>query len=96
VTRKKSTTTTTTIEPLDPYGFYRKSSATARRVIGLGSTATDARIKSGELEPPVPAFEGGRATGWLGSQLIKLQNRRLERVQKEIERLARMRAESER
>jgi hypothetical protein len=49
-------------------------------VIGLSDTQIDEKIKSGELDPPVKAFEGGRATGWFGFQLIEIQEQRFARA----------------
>ena len=67
-------------QPLIPHFFYRRHGPVAKGVIGLEDTQIDARIKSGEIPPPVKAFESGRATGWFGSQLIELQRQRLERA----------------
>jgi hypothetical protein len=67
-------------QPLIPHFFYRRHGLVAKGVIGLEDTQIDARIKSGELPLPVKAFESGRATGWLGHQLIELQRQRLERA----------------
>jgi len=66
--------------PLVPHFFYRRHGPVAKGAIGLEDTQIDARIKSGELPPPVKAFESGRATGWFGWQLIELQRQRLERA----------------
>jgi hypothetical protein len=77
MTRKASSDLT---QPLNPDFFYRRHGPIARGVIGLEDSQIDARIKSGELPPPVPAFESGRATGWFGWQLIELQRQRLERA----------------
>jgi predicted DNA-binding transcriptional regulator AlpA len=75
------------IERINPDFFYRKHGATARAVIGLGASQTDEMIKAGKLPPPIRAFEGSKAIGWLGSQLIQLQKHRLARAQTEAERL---------
>jgi hypothetical protein len=66
--------------PLVPHFFYRRHSPIAKGVIGLSDTQIDAKIKSGELDPPVKAFEDGRATGWFGFQLIEIQEQRLARA----------------
>jgi predicted DNA-binding transcriptional regulator AlpA len=63
--------------PLVPHFFYRRHGPVAKGVIGLEDTQIDEHIKSGELPPPVKAFESGRASGWFGWQLIELQQRRL-------------------
>jgi len=67
-------------QPLNPHFFYRKHSPIAMGVIGLAASQIDEKIKSGELPPPVPAFESGRATGWTGAQLIAFQQQRLARA----------------
>jgi hypothetical protein len=50
-------------EPIDPLGFYRKTGPVVRRAMGVGLTMMDEKIKSGELPPPIPAFEGSKAIG---------------------------------
>jgi hypothetical protein len=64
-------------QPLNPDFFYRRHGPVARGVIGLADSQIDEKIKSGELPPLVRAFDSGRTTGWLGSQLIELQRQRL-------------------
>lgn len=49
-------------------------------MIGLSDTQIDEKIKNGELDPPVKAFDDGRATGWFGFQLIEIQEQRLARA----------------
>jgi hypothetical protein len=71
----------TAIGAIHPDYFYRKSSPEARGVIGLGPTQTEEAIKQGKLPPPVDAYDGGRATGWLGRQLIELQRQRLAKAE---------------
>jgi hypothetical protein len=66
-----------TTQPLNPDFFYRRHGPVARGVIGLADSQIDEKIKSGELPPLVRAFDSGRTNGWLGSQLIELQQRRL-------------------
>jgi predicted DNA-binding transcriptional regulator AlpA len=71
-------------QPLNPDFFYRKHGPIARGVLGLADSQIDEKIKNGELPPLVRAFESGRAAGWLGSQLIELQRRRLEASRKSV------------
>jgi predicted DNA-binding transcriptional regulator AlpA len=66
--------------PLNPDFFYRKHSPVAMGVIGLAPSQIDEKIKSGELPPPMAAFESGRATGWTGAQLIAFKEQRLARA----------------
>jgi hypothetical protein len=74
MTRK---TTVDLTQPLVPHFFYRRGGPVATGVIALSPNQIDEKIKTGELSPPVKAFESGRATGWFGWQLIELQQRRL-------------------
>ena len=67
-------------QPLVPHFFYRRHSPIAKGVIGLSDTQIDEKIKNGELDAPVKAFEDGRATGWFGFQLIEIQKQRLARA----------------
>jgi hypothetical protein len=62
---------------LNPDFLYRKFDPVTLSVIGLGPSQINAAIQRGELPPPVNVTESGRATGWLGSQLIALQEKRL-------------------
>jgi hypothetical protein len=71
-------------QPLIPHFFYRRHGLVAKGVIGLEDSQIDEKVKSGELPPPVPAFESGRATGWFGWQLIELQRQRFERAKVQI------------
>jgi hypothetical protein len=86
MTRAKSPVPVT--ERIHPDFFYRRHSPTAKAVIGLGDTAIGEAIKAGKLDPPVPAFEGSKALGWVGQTLIDLQNRRRERARAVAEHLA--------
>jgi predicted DNA-binding transcriptional regulator AlpA len=82
--------------PIHPDFVYRRSSPIARAVIGLGDTQTDEAIANGELPPPVKLTESGRATGWIGAQLIELQRKRLAKAEAAAaERRAAAEAESE-
>jgi predicted DNA-binding transcriptional regulator AlpA len=40
---------------------------------GFGPTQIDAKIKTGEIPPPLSLSASGRARGWLGSQIIEHQ-----------------------
>jgi predicted DNA-binding transcriptional regulator AlpA len=73
------------LEPLVPHFFYRRQGPVAKGVIGLEDSQIDEKIKTGELPPPVKAFESGRSTGWFGWQLIELQQRRLAKAAVEVE-----------
>jgi hypothetical protein len=74
MTRK---TTVDLTQPLVPHFFYRRGGPVATGVIALSPNQIDEKIKTGELPPPVKAFESGHATGWFGWQLIELQQRRM-------------------
>src|SRR5262245_59190787 len=63
---------------LDPNALYRKYSPEAQRAIGLKETAMNDAIARGDIDPPVPVTENGRAVGWYGYQLIALCRKRLE------------------
>ena len=58
--------------PLYEDRFYRRNEVVKHRYLGLGNTALEAKIKSGAIDPPISL--GGRATGWFGRTLIKLQS----------------------
>jgi hypothetical protein len=87
--RTKSAALNLSALPLNPHYFYRKHSPVTKAVIGLQATQIDAMIEAGELPPPVPAYEGAKATGWVGQILIELQEKRLAQAKAEAERLAR-------
>ena len=65
---------------IDPSVYYRKTDPKTRQIIGLAATAIDEAIKNGDLEPPEPITENGRATGWQGATLIKMIRKRQERA----------------
>src|SRR5262245_59156027 len=67
-------------QPLVRHFFYRRHGRIAKGVIGLSDTQIDEKIKTGQLDPPVKAFDGGRASGWFGFQLIEIQEERLARA----------------
>jgi hypothetical protein len=64
-------------QPLHPDFIYRVDSDVAIAVVGLGPSQRKAAIDRGELPPPLKLTPSGRAKGWLGSQLIELQRKRL-------------------
>jgi predicted DNA-binding transcriptional regulator AlpA len=66
---------------LNPDYVYRKFDPVTLNVIGLGPTQINGAIARGELPPPVKITQSGRARGWLGSQLIELQQKRLAEAQ---------------
>lgn len=83
-------------QPLVPHFFYPKSGAVAKGVIGLKSDSQiQAKIDSGELKPPIAAFEDGRRVGWMGSYLIELQQQRLARAAEAVEAKAKRAAKTE-
>jgi predicted DNA-binding transcriptional regulator AlpA len=86
--RTKSAALNLSALPLNPHYFYRKHSPVTKAVIGLQATQIDAMVEAGELPPPVPAYEGSKAVGWLGSQLLELQQKRLARAKAAAERRA--------
>ena len=47
------------------------------RYFGYKPTQLDEKIKSGEIPPPMALSDSGRARGWLGSQIIEHQQKRL-------------------
>jgi hypothetical protein len=74
-------------ERINPDAFYRKHSPVVRAAIGLGHIQIDEAVKAGKLEPPVPAVEGSRACGYLGSTLLEIQNRRLAKMRAKMKNL---------
>src|SRR5262249_16367407 len=67
-------------QPLVLHFFYRRHGPIAKGVIGLSDTQIDEKIKNGELDPPVKAFEDGRATGWFGFKPIQIRKQGLARA----------------
>jgi hypothetical protein len=63
---------------IKPQWVYRKSDPETRRILGLKPTAIDDGINDGTLPPPAPLTAHGKATGWMGWQLIEVQRKRLE------------------
>ena len=48
-----------------------------RKYFGLKRSQLDDQIKRGAIPRPFPLVEGGRATGWLGRQIIAHHHRRI-------------------
>jgi predicted DNA-binding transcriptional regulator AlpA len=72
---KRKPKTIENLQPLHPDFIYRAESDIAIAVTGVGPSQRKVAIERGELPPLVKV--GKRARGWLGSQLIELQRRRL-------------------
>ena len=62
---------------IKPHRVYRKSHKITREILGLGPTAIDEAIADNALPPPMPLTAHGKATGWMGWQLIEVQRKRL-------------------
>jgi hypothetical protein len=56
-----------TFRPARAYPFF-----------GLKHSQVAEKVKSGEIEPPIPLTETGKAVGWTGYQLAKHHWRRLQ------------------
>jgi predicted DNA-binding transcriptional regulator AlpA len=52
----------------------------ARNYFGYQPTQLDEKIKAGEIPTPIPLSDTGRAVGWLGSQIIEWQAKRVAAV----------------
>src|SRR5262249_51954813 len=52
--------------------IYRKTHPETRKILGLKPTAIDEAIADGTLPEPWPLTGHGKATGWLGEQLIEV------------------------
>jgi predicted DNA-binding transcriptional regulator AlpA len=61
--------------PLVPDEIYRPHEA--RHFFGYRPTQLDEKIKAGEIPAPLPLSDSGRAVGWLGSQIIEWQAKRV-------------------
>jgi predicted DNA-binding transcriptional regulator AlpA len=61
---------------LVPDQIYRKSEAGP--YFGYKPTQLDEKIKTGEIPKPIPLSLSGRATGWLGQQIIDHHARLIE------------------
>ena len=57
--------------------IYRKTHPETRKILGLKPTTIDTAIADGTLPEPWPLTSHGKATGWLGEQLIEVQRKRL-------------------
>jgi predicted DNA-binding transcriptional regulator AlpA len=60
---------------LDPNEIIRRE--LGAKYFGLKRTQLDEQIKKGAIPKPFPLVEGGRATGWLGRQIIAHHRRRI-------------------
>jgi predicted DNA-binding transcriptional regulator AlpA len=65
---------------LDPNAIIRRIDGP--KFFGFGQTQIDKKIASGDIPKPVVLSEGGRASGWLGSQIIEHQQQLLARATK--------------
>jgi predicted DNA-binding transcriptional regulator AlpA len=70
------------ISGLDPHQIVRV--AEGRQYFGYGPTQLDEKIKSGEIPAPIPLSDSGRAKGWLGRQIIKWQEERVEAAKRNV------------
>jgi predicted DNA-binding transcriptional regulator AlpA len=61
--------------PLAPNHIYRPCEAI--HFFGYKSTQLDEKIKAGEIPAPIKLSDTGRAVGWLGSQIIEWQAKRV-------------------
>jgi predicted DNA-binding transcriptional regulator AlpA len=61
---------------LGPNDIVRKRDAC--RFFGLKSTAIDEAIARGAIPKPIALTPGGRAKGWLGSQILDHQRKLIE------------------
>jgi predicted DNA-binding transcriptional regulator AlpA len=61
--------------PLVVGQIYRRSEGPA--YFGLQSSQIDEKIKSGEIPPPFPLTDTGRASGWLGQTILAWQAARI-------------------
>ena len=61
--------------PLFEDRFYRKAEVITNRYFGVGASALDAKVRAGEIEPPIKLSPNGRATGWFGRYIIEWQNK---------------------
>ena len=69
----------------DKYGIraawiYRKYDRETQRILGLSPSAIDVGIKKGELPTPLELTASGKASGFLGAQLIQVIEKRLARA----------------
>lgn len=55
--------------------IFRRRDLTA--LTGLKQSRLDELIRDGQFPAPIKLTDGGRATGWLESDLIEWQNRRV-------------------
>jgi predicted DNA-binding transcriptional regulator AlpA len=60
--------------PLHPDFFYRVSDG--HKFFGYRSSALAEKIKTGDIPPPIPLSDTGRAKGWFGRAIIAWQQER--------------------
>jgi hypothetical protein len=60
---------------LDPNEIFRPRQA--EKYLGYKHSQLDELIKKGEIEPPFPLSDSGRAVAWTGRMLINHHRRRL-------------------
>jgi predicted DNA-binding transcriptional regulator AlpA len=60
---------------LDPNQIFRPKEA--EKYFGYKRSQLNEKIKSGEIDPPIPLSDSGRAVGFTGRQIIEHHRRRL-------------------
>jgi len=60
---------------LDPNEVFRPKQA--RKYFGYGHSQLAEKVKTGEIDPPIPLSETGTAVAWTGRQLILHHRKRL-------------------
>jgi predicted DNA-binding transcriptional regulator AlpA len=69
------------LTPIHPNHFYRKY--LGPQFFGLEHAALEDAIEDGVIPAPIPIREqGGRATGWFGSMILKWQAEKMEAASK--------------
>jgi hypothetical protein len=61
--------------PLVPDRFYRRSQVVANRFLGYSDSQLEYHIRLGTIDPPVVLSISGRACGWFGRDIQKMQAR---------------------
>jgi hypothetical protein len=65
---------------LDPNEVFRPKQA--QKFFGYKHSQLHEKVKSGEIEPPIPLSENGSAVAWTGLQLIMHHRKRLAAAEK--------------